>query len=210
MAARFGLPPGIHHGTAGFPHNGVIPHPGFRIDWLADRAEQSQRRKIVFSRQIRAEFYQRANGCGRRVKGRYLMVLDELPEAACVRIGRYSLKYNLGGPHCKRPIGDVAVSGYPAYIGSTPEYICGFVIENPLHAQDSAQKISAGGVLYALWFASRSGSVERKQRVLCIDPFGFACIALVLNQVVPPHIARNVHRHAASTAFIYHYGLDAT
>src|SRR6476620_7116998 len=45
--AGFGLPPGVHNRATFLSDDAVIPHPGLRIDWLADRAQQTQRRKIM-------------------------------------------------------------------------------------------------------------------------------------------------------------------
>ncbi len=42
-AAGFGLPPGIDDGAAAVANDAVVPKPGFRVDRLTDRAEQTQR-----------------------------------------------------------------------------------------------------------------------------------------------------------------------
>src|ERR1700733_14484109 len=42
----FGLPPGIDDRAATAPDDGVIPHPGLRVNWFSHRAEQSERREI--------------------------------------------------------------------------------------------------------------------------------------------------------------------
>src|SRR5690348_6618150 len=134
------------------------------------------------------------------------MVLDEFPEPSGIRKGGNSLEHNLGGTHRQRAVCNIAVPGYPAYIGCAPEYVRGFVIEYPLHAQDGAQKITTRGVLHALRFAGRTGGVEGKQWMLGINPFRLARIALVLDKVVPPDIARGVHWHTSLATFIHHYG----
>src|SRR3546814_10995050 len=63
----------------------VIPHPRFRIDRLADAAEQPQFRQIVLLRPFVAEFHQRANRGWRRIENRHAMVLADLPEASGIR-----------------------------------------------------------------------------------------------------------------------------
>ena len=50
MPAGLGLPPGVHDGTMRAANVLVIPHPRLGIDRLADRTEQAQRGKVVFSR----------------------------------------------------------------------------------------------------------------------------------------------------------------
>ena len=57
-------------GTAFAADDFVIPHPGFGVDRLADRAEQAQRTQIVFLRPFRAPFHERANRRRRGVKDR--------------------------------------------------------------------------------------------------------------------------------------------
>src|SRR3546814_6591389 len=60
-AAGFGLPPGVDDRQFLVADDLVIPHPRFRIDRLADAAEQPQFRQIVLLRPFVAEFHQRAN-----------------------------------------------------------------------------------------------------------------------------------------------------
>src|SRR5205823_3809930 len=50
MPAGFRLPPGIDDRAAATTDIGVVPHPRFRIDRLADGAEQTEARKIVIFR----------------------------------------------------------------------------------------------------------------------------------------------------------------
>src|SRR5579872_3055760 len=60
-AAGFGLPPGIDDRAAVVADHAVIPLPGFRIDRLADRAEQTQRgARGLLHRRI-AALHQRAD-----------------------------------------------------------------------------------------------------------------------------------------------------
>src|SRR5262249_12617110 len=48
----FGLPPGIDDGAAITADDFAIPHPGFRIDGLADSAEKPQARHVVLVRPL--------------------------------------------------------------------------------------------------------------------------------------------------------------
>ena len=83
--AGFSLPPRVDDRTLLFADDFVIPHPGFRIDRLADRAEQTQARKIVFERPLLAPFDERADGGRRRVEDVDAVTLDDVPET--IRLG---------------------------------------------------------------------------------------------------------------------------
>src|SRR5262249_31289970 len=50
--ARLRLPPRVHDRAALVTDDAVIPHPRFRIDRLADRAEQAQLAQVVLVRKI--------------------------------------------------------------------------------------------------------------------------------------------------------------
>ena len=76
IAAGFGLPPGVDDRAAPFPDDLSIPHPRFRIDWLADSAQQAQARKIVFQRPVLAPFDERANRSGSGIDNINAMLLD--------------------------------------------------------------------------------------------------------------------------------------
>src|SRR3546814_20079536 len=82
-AAGFGLPPGVDDRQFLVADDLVIPHPRFRIDRLADAAEQPQFRQIVLLRPFVAEFHQRANRGWRRIENRHAMVLAEIGRAPC-------------------------------------------------------------------------------------------------------------------------------
>jgi hypothetical protein len=52
------------------------------------------------------------------------------------------------------------VTGDPADISHACESIVGMDIENVFHGQGRAEKVSAGGMHDAFWFASGSGSLQ--------------------------------------------------
>src|SRR5262249_3781487 len=60
----------------------------------------------------------------------------------------------------------------------------------------------AGGVLDALGLARRAGRVEDEKRVLGVDIHWVAALRLALDDVVPPLVARRLHRHFAAGALI--------
>src|SRR5690606_8714450 len=61
-AARLRLPPGVDDRTAVFADNAVVPHPGFRVDRLADGAEETERAEVVFLNKMIACPHERADG----------------------------------------------------------------------------------------------------------------------------------------------------
>ena len=46
----------------------LIPHPGFRVDRLADRTEQLQRAQVVLGGLLRTPLHERADGRGSGVE----------------------------------------------------------------------------------------------------------------------------------------------
>ena len=153
VAAGLGLPPRVDDRAASAADGLVVPHPGFRVDRLADRAEDAQARQVVFLWQVASGFDQRADRSRCRVENRNFVVLDHFPETTRVGIGRHTLKYDFGRPYGERTIADIGVAGDPADVCRTPEHISRLVVEHPLHRQDRPQQIAAGGVLHPFGFA---------------------------------------------------------
>ena len=83
--AGFGLPPRIDDRTAPVADDLAIPHPRFRIDWFAYRAEQTQARKVVFQGPVLAPFDKRANRSRSGVEDVDAMTFDDVPEAIGLR-----------------------------------------------------------------------------------------------------------------------------
>jgi hypothetical protein len=81
-AAGFGLPPGVDDRAAALADDVVIPFPGFRVDRLADRAEQAERFARCRIHRVVAGAHQRADRrrCG--VEDVDLVLVAHLPEAA--------------------------------------------------------------------------------------------------------------------------------
>ena len=151
---------------------------------------------------------QRTDRRRRGVEDADLVILDHLPEAAGVRIGRHALEDDLGGAAGERAVGDVGVAGHPADVGGTPEDIVRLDVEGPLHGQDGMQQVAAGAVLDALRLAGRTGGVEQEQRMLGIDPLGLAGLGLVGDDFVLPDVAAGDHVAGAAGALEDDDGLD--
>ncbi len=152
-AAGFGLPPGIDDRAAAVADNAVIPQPGFRIDRLADAAQQAQggaRRRL---HRCLALAHQGADGGRRRVKDVDLVLVDDLPETADRRIVGHALEHQGGGAIGQRTIDDVGVAGHPADIGRAPVDVAVLIIEHRLVRIGRPGEIAAGGVQNALGLA---------------------------------------------------------
>ena len=130
------------------------------------------------------------------------MVLDHLPEAARVGVGRHALEHDLGAAERERAVGDVGVAGDPADVGGAPEHVVGLQVEGPLGGERRMQQVAAGGVLHALGLAGRARGVEQEQRVLGADPFRLAGGGLGLHFVVQPLVARRVPGDLAAGALV--------
>src|SRR5512133_3975634 len=74
-AARLGLPPGIDDRAAAIAHHAVIPLPGFRVDRLADGAEQAQCGARMPLHRLFALTHQRAERRRRGVEDRDLVLV---------------------------------------------------------------------------------------------------------------------------------------
>src|SRR3546814_9822233 len=79
----------------------VIPHPRFRIDRLADAAEQPQFRQIVLLRPFVAEFHQRANRGWRRIENRSEEHTSELQSLMRISYAVFCLKKKNTKPNKK-------------------------------------------------------------------------------------------------------------
>src|SRR5207248_4903145 len=79
-AAGLGLPPGVDDRAALVADMVVIPEPSFGVDWLADRAEKSERFAAGLADIILALAHQGADRGRRGVEDRHLVLVDDLPE----------------------------------------------------------------------------------------------------------------------------------
>ena len=133
--ARLGLPPGIDDRAALLADHLVIPHPRFRIDRLADRAQQAQARQVVLVRPLVAPLDEGADGGRRRVEDVDAVLLDDLPEAILARMVRGALVHHRGRAVGQRAVDDVAVARHPADVGGTPVGVVLAQVEDPLMRQ---------------------------------------------------------------------------
>mmetsp|Transcript_18634 Transcript_18634/g.57868 ORF Transcript_18634/g.57868 Transcript_18634/m.57868 type:complete len:263 (-) Transcript_18634:973-1761(-) len=157
VPARLGLPPRVHHGAALFAHHLEVPAPRLRVDGLAHRAQHAQRGALGARHEGVALAHQRADGRGRRVKGRHLVLVHHVPTAARVREAGYALEDNLRGAIEHGAVGDVRVARDPAAVCRAPKHalllLLRVPVEDVLERGGREDHVATGGVQHALGLA---------------------------------------------------------
>src|SRR6266513_2127651 len=183
-----GHPPGVDDGTPPAADRLLVPEPGFRVDRLADRAEQAQRRHVVLFGVLRAPLHERANRGRRAVQDRDFVLLDDRPPAVLVReVGR-ALIHDAGRAVRQRREDDVAVPGDPADVGRTPVHVVVLHVEDELVRRRDAREVTGWGVHDALRLRLCSGLVEQVKHVFALARFGRTLGLLAVDDLVPPDI----------------------
>ena len=149
-AAGLGLPPGIHDRAALLADHGVVPAPGFRVDRLADGAQQAQAAQVVAVGPGVAEAHQAADGGRRGVEDGDAVLLDHAPPAVGVGVGGRAFVHEAGRAEEQRGVDDVAVAGDPAGVGGAPPAIFVLDVEDVLERGGGVDHVAAVGVQDAL------------------------------------------------------------
>ncbi len=165
-AAGFRLPPGVDDRRALVADDIIVPKPCFRIDRLADRAEEAQRFAARSLDVAVALAHQRADRRRGRVEDVDFVLVDDLPEARRVGVVRYALEHQRRRAVGERAVENIAVPGHPADIGGAPIDIAVVIIEDVLMRHRGEDEIAASGVQYPLWLAGRARGVEDKEGIL--------------------------------------------
>ncbi len=152
----------------------VVPHPRFRVDRLADRSQQPQRREVVLLGPLGAPAHERADRRRRRVEDRHAVALDDVPEAILVREVRRAFVHHHRRAVGERAVHDVAVARDPADVRRAPVDVVFLEIEHPLRRRIASGEIAAGRVHDALGFPRGAGRVEDVEHVLGIHRLGRA------------------------------------
>ena len=195
MGAGFGLPPCVDNGAFLVADDRVIPHPRFGVDRLADRAEQAEAGEIMLVGQFATGFHERANGRGGGVEHARLMPLDHCPKPGEIReVGRAFVHERRGAVE-QGTVDDIAVARDPADIGGAPVDVGVLKIKDVSRREIRTDHVSAGGVDDALGLTGRAAGVEDEEKVFRIHLLGGTVGGLVLDHIVPPHIAAGFHFH---------------
>ena len=154
-------------------------------------------------------FDKRADGGGCSVKNADLVILDDLPKTTSVREGGHTFKHDLRAAQGQGAIADVGVTGHPTDVGGTPKHIVGLQVKSPFSGECSVHQVAAGAVLNTFGLAGGTRGVEQKQRVLGLDPNGFAGGRLAISNIGHPHIATSCHSHIGTSALDHQHMADA-
>lgn len=149
----------------------MIPLPGFGIDGLPNRAYDSQAFPRVASHEVIAQGMQRANGRRRGKECVDLVLVDNFPATAAVRIGGNALKHHRCGTVSQGSINNVGVSGYPANISGTPKHFSLAIVEYVFKGAGRLQQISARRVKHSFGFSSRARGVENEKWCLAVHGY---------------------------------------
>ncbi|KAG9508938.1 TRAF3-interacting protein 1 [Fragariocoptes setiger] len=142
--------------------------PTTSIDRLASGAQQLQRRAVVTCHVPVTVFHQRPNGRGRRVEYVHLMILNDLPQAARIRMKRCALEQCYGGAVAQCTVHIDSVAGDPTQ-------------------SDSIQ-------IKTLRRAESLPGVQNEQRILGVHPNWFAFATCLGHCFVPPNVSGIIPR----------------
>ena len=192
----FGLPPGVHDGATATANHLLVPDPGFWVDRLPHRAQDSQGAHVVLVRHLPAALHEGPNCCRCCVKEGHLVLLNHLPKGAGLARAGSPLVHHRGGAIGEGAIHDVAVARNPAHIRGAPMDVVLADVENPLEGEVGPEVVARCGVNHTLGFSGGSGGVEHKQPVFTGHRLGWAIGGLGAHQLMPPMVAAGLHRGA--------------
>ena len=188
--AGLGHPPRVHDRAAIEADDFAVPHPGFGVDRLADRAQHAQTGQVVPVRVLLAPLHERSDRRRRGVQDGDAVLLDQRPEAILVGIVGRAFVHDHRGAVGQRAVHDVRVTGDPADVGRAPEDVFFLQVEDVLVRRRRADQVAARGVQHALRLARRARRVQDVQRVLGVQRLGLDHgRARLIQGGVPPHVA---------------------
>ena len=95
--AGFGLPPGVHDRATVVADDFAIPHPGFGIDWLANRAKKAQTIELMLLWPLVSPSQKCADCCWGGIKNIYFVTINNSPEAIRLRKIRSAFVHETSG-----------------------------------------------------------------------------------------------------------------
>ncbi len=162
MTAGLCLPPGIYNRALAATYFLIIPHPGFRVDRLAYRPENTQCIQLIFCRPPLSQPHQGANGSRSGINNCNSKLVANLPEPPGIRVGGNPFKHKRSSTVGKRAVNNIAMSRHPADIGGAPEDIVVMDIENNLMGKRNLQQVATCGMKNALGLTGRTRGVKHK------------------------------------------------
>src|SRR5262249_18463774 len=130
--ASLSLPPGVDNGAPVSPDDISIPHPGLRIDGLANCPKQPQAAHLVLAWPLLAPLEKGPDRRWGSIKNVDLVPFNYLPEAIGLGPVWRALVHHAGRAILQRTIHDIAMTGHPSNVGCAPVSILVLEIEYPL------------------------------------------------------------------------------
>ena len=152
----------------------AVPDPGFRVDRLTHRPQESQRRQVVLLRVLGAPLHVRADRRRGGVEDVDLVALDDRPPPVLVGVVRHPLVEDAGRPVAERAVDDVAVTGHPADVGCAPVDRLGLDVEDVVMRRRDADEVAGRRVGDSLRLRSRPARVEQIEEVFRVERFARA------------------------------------
>ncbi len=199
-AAGFRLPPCIDNRRPLVTNDVVIPFPGFRVDRLANRTEQAQRRTRRAGDEFIAGAHQGADGRRRSVEDIDVMLVDDFPETSLIGEVGHTLEHQCRRAVGERAVDDIGVTCHPAHIRRAPVDVAVMIVEDILMRHRCIDEIAAGCVQHALRLAGGAGGVEDEERVFRIHRFRVAGRFDASNFLMIPEIAARSPAYLAAGA----------
>ena len=144
-AAGLGLPPRIDDRATAIADDAVIPLPRFRIDRLADGAEQPQRFTRRLLHRLFAPPHQRADRGRRGVEDVDLVLVDDFPEARHARVVRHAFEHQLSSRRWRAARRRCTVAGDPTDVRGAPVDVAIVIVEHVLVGDRRIDQVAAGG-----------------------------------------------------------------
>ena len=207
-AAGFGLPPGVHHRALLVADLLPVPLPGFRVNRLADRAQNAQGRAVGAGGGFIAFRHQRTNRRRCSIENVDLVLVHHLTHTRRGWPVWYAFEHQRRRAAGQRAVQQIAMTGDPAHVGGTPVDVALMVVEDVFKGGRGIHQITAGGVQHALRLTGGTGGIKDKQRVFRVHLGWLVLVAGFFHQVVPPQVAAFVPFDVTASALQYDHVFD--
>ena len=137
--------------------------------WSEHNGVSTRERKKRVVDVVVAEAAQQADGRGRGVELRDLVLLHGLPVARRRRVHGRRLEHRRRHAVREGPVDDVRVARDPADVRHAREAVVLVDVEHVLHRQRRAEEVPARRVHHALRLARRAGRVQHEQRCVMFN-----------------------------------------
>ena len=130
-----------------------VPLPHLGSNGFTDRAQNTQMLHLVVDEVVTRALQQTQSSWGNVELG-HLVLLDDIPVAREVGVGRGTFEDDSGASQKQRRVHNVGVTSNPADITTTEEAVIIVDIKHIFAAHGSTKQVTGGGMHNALGFAS--------------------------------------------------------